>query len=363
MSEIFGNLGLSDTDRVFQATVGQEVIYETATQYLDRVNADLQQAVAVFVSGMTKTHKERFKLPGGGFMQRRGEGGRGGAVKAYGSWDVAYPLEDFEDQLADERVARAYMTVIELERHIQSVVIRNTNTVRYEILKALLNNTQRTFIDPLWGSLSIEPLANGDTVVYPPVLGATSEATEDHYLESGYLASAISDANDPYVTLADELEEHFGTATGGSDLVVFINNAQTALTRDLTAFVPVSAMGITPRNDTVTVNSIPPALLAGSWRVLGKHDESGCWIVEWRHVPANYMVGVHLEVEAPLKMRVDPADTGLPQGLALVAEDDSEPFKSSFWSNRFGVGVSNRLNGAIMELGNGGTYTIPSGFS
>lgn len=363
MSTIFGHLGLNDTDYVFQATQGQVVIFQAATDYVNRVNQDLAQAVSTFVSGTTENYKERFKLPGGGFMQRRGSGGRGQAVKATGQWDVAYPLEEFEEQIAQERVDRAYMTVAELERHINSIVIRNTNSVRYEILKALVNNTQRAFTDPNWGSLNVEPLANGDSVVYPPVLGSTSEATEDHYLESGYAAAAISDTNDPYVTLVDELEEHFGAVTGGSNIVVFINNAQTSKTRDLASYTSVTDMGIMPGNDTATVNNIPSQLTVGSWRVLGRHDEMGCWIVEWRHMPANYMVAVHLEVESPLKMRVDPAMTGLPQGLSLVATDEQHPFESSFWSNRFGIGVSNRLNGVVMELGTGGSYTIPSDYS
>lgn len=363
MAGIFGHLNLSDTERVFQSTVGQEVIYDAVQEYLARVNADISQAMSTFVSGTTDKHTSRFKLPGGGTLQRRDPDGRYQAVKASGSWDVAYPLEDFGAHIASNDVDRAYMTVGELDNHINTIVVQNVNTNRYEILRRLLNNTVFSFVDELHGTLSVQSLANGDAVVYPPVIGATTEATEDHYLESGYLASAISDTNDPYVTIVDELEEHFGANTGGSDIAVFINNAQTALTRDLAAFTSVTDMGISPGQDTATVTNIPSQLVAGSWRVLGRHDEMGCWIVEWRHMPANYMVGIHLEVEAPLTMRVDPADTGLGSGLQLVATDEIFPFRSSFWRNRFGIGTSNRLNGVVMELGNGGTYTVPAAYS
>jgi hypothetical protein len=33
------------------------------------------------------------------------------------------------------------------------------------------------------------------------------------------------------------------------------------------------------------------------------------------------------------------------------------------WRTRFGVGVANRLNAVVMELGSGGTYTIPTGYT
>ncbi len=137
----------------------------------------------MFVEEQTENFKERYKLPGGGRLQRRGGYAASGAVKAYGGYDVAYPLEDFGAQLADSDVALAYMTLQDLDRHLDTIFAQDANTVRFELLKALLNNTQDTFVDPLHGSLTIEPLANGDSVTYPPVLGSETEATDTHYLE------------------------------------------------------------------------------------------------------------------------------------------------------------------------------------
>lgn len=357
MSAIFGALGLNDTDRVFKATVGQRVIYEEAVAYVNRVNAELDRIMAVFVERSTSDHKLRYKLPGGGHLARRGPSGRYGAVKVTGYWDVAFPLEDFGAEIAGDDVSMAYMTVQELENHILTVTAKNVNTLRFEMLKALLNNTQDTFSDWLWGSLSIEPLANGDSVVYPPVMGSESEATEDHYLESGYLAANISDSNNPYETIRDDLEHHFGASTGGENIVVFINNAQRAKTEDLTAFDAVPDQYVRVGDNV----NVPVGLPNVPGRILGR--VSGCWVVEWRWLPANYMVGLFIEEPAPLIKRVDPADTGLGVGLQLVAEDEEFPFSSSVWRHRFGFGAGNRLNGVVMELGTGGTYSIPSGYS
>jgi hypothetical protein len=359
MSGIFGHLNLSDTDRVFNATVGQAVIYEAAQEYLDRVNMEIARVLSAFVERTTSDYKLRYKLPGGGYLQRRGSDGRYGATKAYGAWDVAFPLEDFGAQIASNDVDRAYMTVAELDRHINTVVIQNVNTVRFELLVALLNNAQGTFVDPLWGSLSIEPLANGDTVTYPPVLGATSEATDNHYLGSAYTAASISDTNDPFVTIVDELEEHFGASQGGSNIVVFINNAQRGVTEDLVDFVEVPDQYVRVGTNT----DVPQGLPTVPGRIIGRHGH-GAWISEWRHIPASYMVGLHLEAEAPLIRRIDPADTGLGDGLQLVATDEEFPFEESFWRHRFGLGCGNRLNGVVMDMSNADSdYDIPTGYS
>jgi hypothetical protein len=295
-------------------------------------------------------------LPGGGRLQRRGGQAPSAAVRAYGGYDVAYPLEDFGAQFSGDDVSLAYMTVQDIDRHLDTIFIQDANTVRFEMLKAIFDNTQGTFVDPLHGSLSIEPLANGDTVTYPPVIGSETEATEDHYLESSYAATAISDTNNPYLTIVDELEHHFQARTGGENIVVFCNNAESPETQALTEFDEVPDRFIRVGDNV----DVPTGLPAVPGRILGR--VSGAWAVEWRWCPANYMIGVYLEAPKPLKSRVDPADTGLTRGLQLVARDERYPLESSHYRHRFGFGCGNRLNGVVMELGTGGTYTIPTAY-
>jgi hypothetical protein len=358
MSGIFGALNINDSDRVFLSTLGQRVVYDAIQQVLEQHNADLAAAKSVFVDQTTSDYKIRYKLPGGGRLQRLGTQAPSGAVKAYGSWDVAFPLEGFGAQMAGNRIDMAYMTAQDLNRHLDTITQQDINTVRFEMLKALLNATAATFVDPLWGSLTIERLANGDSVVYPPVLGSEAEATENHYIETGYLSAAVSDTNNPYVLLRDELEEHFGAPTGGSNIVAFVNNAQVGVTEALTDFDPVNDRYINPAITRDTLTGLPAALPG---RVVGRTN--GVWIVEWRFIPANYILGVHLDAPKPLIERVDPADTGLPQGLELVAQDEEHPISSSYYEHRFGFGVGNRLNGVVYELGNGGTYTVPTAYA
>jgi hypothetical protein len=358
MAGIFGILGLSDTERVFANTVGQAVVYDGITRLVSRYNDELYAALSVFVEEQTPDFKERYKLPGGGRLQRRGGYAPSAAVKAYGGYDVAYPLEDFGAQLADSDVAMAYMTIQDIDRHLDTIFIQDANTVRFELLKALLNNVQDTFVDPLHGSLSIEPLANGDANTYPPVLGSESEATEDHYLESGYAASAISDTNNPYITVRDELEHHFGAVQGGANIAAFINSAEVPETEALTDYVDLTDRFIRPGDNAATLFNLPSRMPG---RLIGRTN--GCWVFEWRWIPSAYLVAVDLDSPPPLKLRIDPPNTGLGRGLKLVARDEAYPLELAHYRHRFGLGCGNRLNGVVMEFGSGGSYSIPSGYS
>lgn len=358
MSGIFGILGRSASDDAVINTVGQRLVFDAAQEYVTRINDDLMRALTVFVEADTEDYIERYKLPGGGRMQRRNQQSGGGAVRAYGEWDVAYPLEDFDDQIAVDDVEFAYMTLQEFQLHLDTIQARYINTARFEFLQKLWKNTNTTFVDPRKGSLTVVPLANSDTVVYPPVLGSETEATDSHYLESGYVATAITDANNPYVTIREELVEHFGETTGGENIAVFINPAEAPETNLLTEFDPVIDRFIRAGDNA----DVPVNLPSVPGIILGRC--SGVWVVQWRWIPAGYMLGVHLEAPAPLKRRVDPAVTGLPRGLALVSDVTGDyPFREAHWRARFGFGVGNRLNGVCMELANGGTYTIPTAYA
>lgn len=361
MTYRYGVLTMADVnDYTLINTVGQGVVYEDLNMYLAQREADLQQALGVFVEMQTELYTENYKLPGGGRLQRRGGQAQSAAVKGAGSWDTGYPLEDFGAQLAWTDRVLGYMSVREFNVHVQTIEEQDRNTVRFELLKALFNDgggSARTFVDPLHGSISVQPLANGDATLYPPVLGSETEATADHYAETGYASASISDTNNPYKTIVAALTARFGRATGGRNVVTFINPAEETVTRNLSDFVPVEDRFI--RSSALA--DIPQNLPSVPGEVIGR--VSGTWVVVWDWIPANYLLAIHLEAAAPLKMRVDPATTGLVRGLHLAAMDEIYPFNMGHWSHAFGFGVGNRLNGYVLELGTGGTYTIPTAYA
>ncbi len=358
MSGIFGILGLQDSDNSYVSTIGQRLVYDAYQQLLGDHNADLQQALSVFVEGTTEDFRIRYKLPGGGYMQEMNRQSQPGAVKATGSWDVDFPIRDFRDALGFDDVTLAYMTMQELNRHIDTVFTRNVNTMRRQILKALLDNTALAWTDPLKGALTVQPLANGDAVVYPPVQGSDAEATDDHYWETGYAVAAISDANNPIPTVVNEISEHFGSSQGGDNIITFAPVAVCDMLAQLTDFDEVNDRFVQPGANTAQLLGLPGNIPG---RIIGRMN--GSWISEWRFMPAGYMLSVHLDAPKPLMMRVDPAATGLGRGLQLVAVSDEYPLQGATYRNRYGFGVANRLNGVVTEIAVGAGYTIPTGYA
>ena len=356
MADIFGALGLADTDYAFVNTAGQSIVYDATMQLLGDHNADLAASEKVFVEQTTADHTVKFKLPSEGYLQRLGARSPAAATKPNGGWNVSFTLEEFGAGIAWDRVTLAYMTVGQYRLTLDGILRKDRNTRRQEMLRAIFNNAARTFKDENWPDLTIVPLANGDSVTYPPVLGTIAESTANNYLVSGYASASISDTNDPIPTMVNALEQYLGTPTGGSKIAVFINNAETNSIRGLTNFDTVPNRFV---EYGANVSLVPedkfPAGLPG--RVLGETDSA--LIVEWRWIPAGYMFATHLDAPQPLRRRIDPPAVGLGDGLQMVVEDMTNPIKTAQWSHRFGYGCCNRLNGVVLQLTTG-SYTVPT---
>lgn len=354
---IAGILGIEDSDRIFVNTVGQSVVFNAVQQILAQWNSNLNDMLQVFVSGTTTDYVQRYYSMEGGRLQEQGTLAPAAATRGAGHWDVGFPLRQYGTAWGYDEISMAYMTVMEMDRTLAQLTAQGINTVRFQILKALFNNVEiSNYDDKIHPVYDIVPLANGDTVVYPPLAGSESGATDDHYLEAGYLASAISDTNNPFPVMVRELAEHFGENEEELEVITFIHRDEEAEVEALTDFTPIEDMHVAPGDDTARLTSAGPNVPG---KIIGRVSDS--WVSRWPWMPSGYMFSLAIAEEAPLKMRVDPADTGLPQGLGLVAGTDSVfPLHGAQYRHRFGLGVANRLNGVAMELANGGTYTIPT---
>ena len=378
MGELLGSIGLQDSDYFYNATEGQRVVYEATERLLDYYLQDVRASTELFVSEETELHAERYKLPGNGYMQRRNRNSSTAAVKAGGQWDVGYPLEDFGASLVDDDITFAYMTVAEYERHLKTLMIQNANTHRQEMLRAMFNPTARAFYDDIWPNLTIQPLANGDSVLYPPTIGTTADGTANYYINTGYAPGSISETNNPIAAGVALLQARFGTPTRGSNIITFYNAAQDAAFKGLTEFVPVQFHWTQPGANTPTVRlegepdeagpanrallpGVPLKCQRGTWEITGNCN--GSVMAKWAYIPAGYQLQIHLDADAPLKRRVDPAKTAIPRGLHLAAEDISSPFRKAKWRDRFGYGVSNRVAAVVTQIATGGTYAVPAQFA
>lgn len=353
-----GILGIQDSERTYVEGVGQQSIWEATQQYLAMVNEDLARVTSLFVERITEDHKFRYYLPADGELQRMSKRGEAGERAVSGYWDVALPLWGYGDAVGWGRRDFAYMTLNDYQRAVDGVVLRAQNTLRKEILRALLDSSGFTFPDELRGNLSCVPLANGDGVLYPPVAGGTTAAEATHYAESGYATSSISDSNNPIKTISRALRQRFSANGDKRRRVILIASGAQDYVEALADFEPVDDANIAKGANSDTVLNVPVAIPG---EIIGYCNEA--YVSVWEWMPANYMMGIDLQAEKPLQMRVDPAFTGLPRGLSLVSESEQFPITKSDWQWWFGLGVVNRLNGYVMELGTGGSYSVPSGYS
>jgi hypothetical protein len=360
MADIYGALGLTDSDYAFVGTIGQSVVYDAALATLGDHNDDLAMAEAIFVEKTTAERAIKFKLAGDGLLQKRTSNAPTRYKKPNAGWDVAFPLDEWGTSLGWDRVTLAYTSIQQFNLALNGVFRQDKNTRRRQMLAAIFSGVSYVYKDENWPDATIQPLANGDTTLYPPVQGAMVDATANNYLLSGYVAGAIDDTHNPIPNMVNALETYFGTPTGGSPIVVFVNNAQTPAIQDLTDFTDVANLYISYGQNVSLVNELRfPAGIPG--RIVGSC--SGALIVEWRWIPANYMLGIHTDAPPPLQRRIDPPEVGLGDGLQLIYEISDQPIRSSHWTHRFGYAVANRLNGVVTQLTTDGSYTAPAPYA
>jgi hypothetical protein len=196
--------------------------------------------------------------------------------------------------------------------------------------------------------LTIEPLANNDTVKYNIIAGASS--TDNHYLNQ---SNAISDSNNPFPTMRQELDEH--PSNDGPYICYIPSNARSAV-EALTDFVEVTDPDIRYGTQTDLVdNPINPGF---GDEVLGKISGE-CWIVLWRALPSNYLV-MHAQGAGPvLAMREhEPQEL---RGLFVENHSPDGNIQETRMIRYAGFGVRNRVAACVMKV-SAGSYSIPAGY-
>lgn len=348
MATSYGLLTSYDSDRSYVSSVGKDVVYDEITKVLERHNKLQAEMLSVFVERRTADYAFRYKAPIGGEMQTMGRQAPAGAVKATGYWDVGLPLTQIGDRLATDRVDAGYLTAGALEAQLRSIMDRDTNSVRRDIMAALLYDKARIFSDPIWGNVTVRPLASDDdAVVYPPVIGAQVGATDDHYLTAATLNVAAMTA------AYNDLIEHFGQMQSGDNVICFAGPTDVATIAGLDGYTSDVDRFLVAGDDTASLSAIPnaPGITVGRW--------NSVWVNEWRWMPDDYVLFIHLDFPKPLYMREDPSDTGLGTGLQLVSTDTEHPITNAHYEHRYGFGVANRLNGVVLNI-TAGDYTVPS---
>lgn len=306
----------------------------------------------------TTIGQEQVELAGTGTLQPIDEYGNPLPVKPSGKYQVGYPIQGGATAWGNTRVTRALMTVNDVQRNTFDAFRRDKDWMIRHILAALFTNTSWTFIDEVpqgdsagLGSITIQPLANSDTVTYGRK-GFGAAATDTHYLAQ---ASAIADATNPYPTIRAELLEH--PSNGNGTVTAYIASDLVATTKALANFDPVARPTIQyGANTDLAVGSEFNDTGVGDY-VLGEVD--GVRIVEWASLPSTYIIA-KVDGVAPLAMREYP-DEALQGFFPEMHSPDGNRMEMR-WIRYAGFGVRNRVSAVVVRIGNG-SYAIPSGFS
>lgn len=351
----YGFMGLDHlfNTRVNEAGVSRvwSAVQESAQEHSRVVNAMLSG-----LATPTEQAQEQIELGNSGILQPIDEYGNPLPVKPSGSYQVAYPIYGGGTAWGDNRISRAMMTVEEANRNTIEAQNADANWIIYHLMAALLDNTAYTYEDKAHGAykglgnITIQPLANGDTVTYNNIGGGA--ATDDHYLAQ---ANAISDTDNPFPIIYNELAHH-PSNSADPEVVTFISSSLQDTTEGLAGFVERDDKAIQPGSQTARVVELVDRGYGDSY--LGRVNRNH--IVKWSRLPAGYMLSQAVNAGPVLKWREYPAA----ELKGLFAEGHSPDGNLQIQRLlRFGgAGVFNRVAAVVYQIGNA-TYQIPTGFN
>lgn len=348
-SVLYGFHNLQDVfaDRI---SAGNTEVVSTAIQTsVGEHNRQINAIMGLFAE-RTTAYTARFQTVGNHRLQPLDENGRARPIKPTGHYDVAFPIRDAGTAWGANYKSLAKMTVGDANRVTAAMLSADAAWLRDQMMAALFASATYTYTDPEHGSLTIQPLANGDSVTYQRV-GATAASADTHQLAT---ADAVADATDPVQTIVDELKEH---PENMGDVVLLIPSNLVADFRDLTLFHAEADPNI--RRGANTDEVVGSLGVAVPGEILGYH-EAGAWIAEWKNLPSNYAIATTTDGERALRMREEP-ETEL-QGFHMAGERNDHPFYESQWVRFAGFGAYNRTGALVMRFGNG-TWATPTNYS
>ena len=349
MALLYGILSEKDLadQRVDDSNV--EIVMDAIEQSAAEHTRQLDAIMGLFVMPTTKW-KTRFWSAVAARLQPLDAAGRALPIKPGGTYDLAFPIQMAGAAWGTDYVTSKKTNIGEVARITNMMLSADMRWMRDHALAALFWENSAapwTFVDPAHGSLSIYGLADGDSVTYQLTTGSDAGATDDHLKGASSLTASV------YEDIKNELTEHPENA---GEVVVLISTSLKSTTEGLTGFVAVTDPNLTLGANSTTLTGRFTKPIPGE--IIGYIE--GCWVAEWRSLPAGFMIGVTTEGEPPLAMRED--EEAELRGFKKVADRDNHPWYEQQWLRRAGFGGWNRV-GAIVYYINDGNYAMPTGYS
>lgn len=336
------------------ADIGEDELWKNLEGYFAAHNLLFNQAAEQV--GMRTVEREGvFGGTADAEIQELDEFGQPSAQNiAIETYNVGWPLRRFGGAIQWTRFAFENMTAKEFTERVNAIADADEQELYRQIKRAIFRPTNYTFTD--WQqmpriNLAVKALLNADNLPIPvgPSGRTFNGSTHTHYL-------GVATANTPTVAdferLIEHVVEHFNTGTP----VVYINRSEEAKVRAFTGFKEyVDARLVDQRTDLVTRRALDMRNLYD--RAIGLLAGAEIVVKPW--IPEGYVYATVVGVEAPVVIR-QPLYAAA-QSLRLVAQDENYPLRANEWEHRFGVGIGNRANGAVLDTVTGSnTYTAPS---
>jgi hypothetical protein len=348
---VYGFHHLQDRFSDTITTVGIDTVNDAITQAMDEHNRQLNAMLALFVRQGVEP-QTAFRTATATRNQPLDEFGRPIPIKAPGRYTVGFPIQGSGNAIGYTWLHARKATVGELNDTINAIQIGDARWVFDHILGALFADTSYTFFDAEnAGSLTVLPIANGDTQTYNVFSGGDVGATDDHTLAQANAIGAAAD--NPFPAIYAELNEH--PENGNGPVIVLTSTSLKSSIQALATFNPVLPDEITLGSGsdrlTGTLGVSTPGTLLGM-------EDSGAWVVEYPRIPAGYMVAIKAGGEPPLGMREDPNVRGFVEADA----NEDFPWYQRNWVRMAGFGAWNRVGAVAYRVGNG-TYAVPTNYT
>lgn len=354
----FGFSGLEQIHHQTSQIPDLQVAWEQAKEDLRAYNEALMRVVSTFALPTTRG-QFRYKLSNTTNYQVLDDKGNPLPVSDYGFYDVGLPLRGAGTAFGDNLVTRAHLTQDDIDARRRMAENADLNWMRRHIMAALFTNTDYQFTSvfiPEETPVTVRPLATSASGI-EWLKRDGLKSVDDHYLAQ---ASTISDTNNPFPVLYEELAEHpSNNVNPSSPIVAYIPTNLQASVEALTSFVPLPRMFIKEGANT------PVALQGQQYGYFGEFlgvvggVNNSVVVRVWSHLPDNYIVAHALGAGPVLGMRQFAAPE-LQGVVATLNEVDGNYIEMQF--RRFaGFGVLNPLGACVMQIGNA-TYQIPNGY-
>lgn len=333
-------------------TIGEQAIYESVIESARYHSEQIQNILSQLVT-VSATYKELVKVPNTADLQPITDFTQPDPVRFLGQYDQGYPMFRAGIGMGMNRVSRATMTVGEANRQTLEMLKADARWMKRHILAAMLQNTSFTYTDETYGALTVQPLANGDSVKYQKMDGAYE--TANHYLAQ---ANTIGDGNDnPFPGIYNLLMDYDANRMG--QVITYIHDDQRDDIEDLTGYVPISdsAIILSTATDQLNVASIPDPGFGDE--IIGRVNKN--WICRCSAIPSGYMISVVIGGSMPVvHQRVMPV-ASLQGFFQEQANPDGNLSKVSL-IRYAGFGVRNRIGAVCTRIGNG-VYAAPTGYA